>query len=73
MSEIEWQRYHALIEKRQTETLTPEEHEELITLSDQLEEANVDRIRALADLAQLRQTSINALMAELNFLPRVHV
>ena len=48
------QRYDTLIEKRQAETLTPDEHQELIILNDQAEEADAERVKALAALAQIR-------------------
>jgi hypothetical protein len=60
-----WQRYHDLIDKRRAETLTPEEHADLIALSDQIEEANARRIGLLIELARLRQTSLEALMEQL--------
>ena len=63
------QRYDALIEKRQAETLTPDEHQELIALNDQAEEADVERVKALAALAQIRNVSITDLMNELGLLP----
>ncbi|MEM8806040.1 MAG: hypothetical protein AAGF01_08445 [Cyanobacteria bacterium P01_G01_bin.38] len=72
LSDIEWQTYDALIAKRQAETLTADDQEALIALSDQLEEANVSRIQAIADLARLRHTSIDALMAELELKPLAH-
>ena len=65
VSQEDWQRYHTLMAKRRTETLTPDEHAALIALSDQIEEANVRRIQALVELARLRQTSLEALMQEL--------
>jgi hypothetical protein len=40
-----WEQYHALIAKRHAETLTPEEHEQLIQMSDRLEQLNVTRIK----------------------------
>ncbi|MCW5850243.1 MAG: hypothetical protein KIT87_09180 [Anaerolineae bacterium] len=52
LSEASWQRYHELIAKRRAETLTPVEQQELIGLSDQIEEANVRRIEALIELAR---------------------
>ena len=52
------QRYDTLIEKRQEETLTSDEHQELITMNDQIEEADAERVKNLATLAQLRQVSI---------------
>ncbi|MEM9908116.1 MAG: hypothetical protein AAF921_24160 [Cyanobacteria bacterium P01_D01_bin.44] len=41
----------------------------MIALSDQVEEANINRIQAVADLARLRYTSIDELMAELELKP----
>ena len=54
-----------LVAIRQAETLTPGEREELIHLTDQLEELNVHRLEYLAELARLRQTSLPALMEDL--------
>lgn len=72
LSQIEWQQYHALIAKRRAETLTTREQQELIALSDQIEDANVRRIEAVAELARLRQTSVRALMNELGLKPVAH-
>lgn len=52
-----WEEYHALIAKRHAETLTPEEYEQLIQMSDRLEQLNVTRILALIQLATYRSTS----------------
>lgn len=65
LSQIQWERYDQLLAKRRAETLTPEELDELIALSDQIEAANVRRIKYLAELARLRNTSVSALIAEL--------
>ncbi len=66
------QRYDTLIEKRQEETLTSDEHQELITLNDQIEETDAERVKDLATLAQLRKVSITALMDELGIHPPSH-
>jgi hypothetical protein len=58
-------RCDALVAKRQEETLTPSEREELMHLTDQLGELNVHRLEHLAELARLRQTSLPALMEDL--------
>ena len=60
-----WRRYTELIAKRRAETLTPDEHAALITLSDQIEELNARRIEFLAELARLRQTSLSEIMRQL--------
>lgn len=55
------QRNDELVARRQAETLTAEEYEELIALSDEQEMIAADRVAALADLARLRQVSLGAL------------
>ena len=57
-------RYTALSKKRQAETLTDEEHQELMELSDRVELLHSERMAALVELSQLRQTSLMALMEE---------
>ena len=59
------QRYDTLIEKRQEETLTSDEHQDLITLNDQIEESDAERVKSLAVLAELRNVSITTLMKDL--------
>ncbi len=61
----EWTAYHALVAKRRLGTLQPDEQQALIRLTDRLEQANARRIQALAELAQLRQTTLDALMGDL--------
>jgi hypothetical protein len=58
-------RYDELAAKRRAETLTPEEHQELLALVDRIEQADAERVRALIELAQLRNVSVTTLMAEL--------
>ena len=72
LSPTEWERYEELIEKRRAETLTSDEHAELIATTDRLEEANVFRVRCLAELARRRRVSIDALMDELGIKPKVY-
>ena len=72
ISQIQWERYDQLLAKRRTETLTPEELDELISLSDQIEAANVRRIKYLAELARLRNSTVSALIAELGIKPRAY-
>jgi hypothetical protein len=58
-------RYDELTAKLQEETITPSEHEELLRLTDQIEQADVERLRPLIALAQLRQVSVDTLMDQL--------
>ncbi len=62
-------RYNELIAKRQAETLTPDEYEELLGLTQQVERLDVRRLEHLAELARLRGTSLTALMENLGIRP----
>lgn len=73
LSQIQWERYDQLVGKRRAETLTPEELDELIALSDQIEKVNVRRIEYLAELAQMRNTTVSAWITELGIRPRLHL
>ena len=72
LSAAEWKRYKELIDRRREETLTSDEHAELIATTDLLEEANVFRVQYLAELARRRQVTISDLMDELGIKPRVY-
>lgn len=63
------QRYDELTAKRRAETLTPEEHQELLALIDRIEQAGAKRVQALTELAQLRNVSVTTLMAQLGIRP----
>lgn len=55
-------RFDQLQAKRRTFTLTREEHEEMLRLVAESEAFAVRRLKALSELAQLRRTSVPALM-----------
>jgi hypothetical protein len=59
------QRYDLLLAKRQTETLLPNEYDDLLRLTEQIETLEAQRVAALAELARLRGTSLRALMTRL--------
>jgi hypothetical protein len=76
-----WAQYHTLITKRHAETLSKEDHETLIRLSDglrptvghRLEKLNVARIQALIQLANLRNQPLSDLMETLSIRPNPEV
>jgi deferrochelatase/peroxidase EfeB len=68
-----WEQYYALIAKRHAETLTPEEHEQLIQMSDRLEQLNVTRIQALIQLATFRNQPLTDLMQTLGINPHPEI
>jgi hypothetical protein len=62
-------RYDELTAKRRAETLTSEEHQELLALIDRIERADAERAQTLTDLARLRKVSVTTLMSELGIRP----
>ena len=62
-------RYNELIAKRQAEALTPDEYEELLKLTQEVEKLEVRRVESLAELARLRGTSLTAVMENLGIRP----
>jgi hypothetical protein len=58
-------RYEVLADKRDDETLTEAEHQELLTICDRIEWIGVHRIEALAQLATIRQVPLPQLMTDL--------
>jgi hypothetical protein len=59
------ERYRSLRDKRDEESLTEQEHQELLMVSDQMELFGAERLEALAKLADLRQVSLLQLMDDL--------
>jgi hypothetical protein len=58
-------RYDELAVKLHEETITPAEHEDLLRLIDQIEQADVEHLRCVIVLAQLRGVSVDTLMDQL--------
>ena len=57
--------FDELIAKRQAETLTPDEHKELLHLTEEIEKLQAQRIEYLVELARIRRISITELMKNL--------
>ncbi|MBC8143749.1 MAG: STAS/SEC14 domain-containing protein [Armatimonadetes bacterium] len=64
-----WTRYRDLIAKREAKLLTGEEQEELIRLSDVVEQKNAERVPHLVTLARLRRVSLAELIGQLGLQP----
>ena len=58
-------RYDVLQQKLLAEEIAPKEHQELLGLIDIVEQADVERLKCLIELSQLRQISLDELMAQL--------
>lgn len=63
-------RYDELLTKRRAERLSPEEHAELLRLTDQVEEGEAERVQHLAQLAQLRGVTLARLIDQLGLHPQ---
>lgn len=63
------QRYDTLKRKRRRQKLTRAEQQELLSLSKQLEQLDVERLRLIAELAQIRRVSLPELMQQLGLEP----
>jgi hypothetical protein len=66
-------RFNHLRRKRQAETLTPAEAEELQALWQRVEAMNVVRLQALSTLAQRRGTDVRILMHDLGVVDNLSV
>jgi hypothetical protein len=68
------QKYNELSAKMRSQTITPEEHQDLLKLIDIVEQADGDRLQHLIQLSQLRNISLAELMQQLQIHPQaVHV
>jgi hypothetical protein len=66
-------RYNVLVKKRHNETLTDTEYEELLTLTEQVEKSDNQRLSYLLELAKLRNQSLDDLITSLELKPRLYV
>lgn len=62
-------RYHELTTKSVEETLTEEEHQELLGLIPQVEAKSAERLKYLIELATLWKVSVDEVMARLGITP----
>ncbi|TAK47411.1 MAG: STAS/SEC14 domain-containing protein [Saprospiraceae bacterium] len=67
------QRYDLLYARMQQETITDEEHKELLKLIEISEQYNVEWLEALIELAQLKGISVEELMKQLGLNKRKSV
>jgi hypothetical protein len=65
-------RFNELVKQRQANTIDDASLQELRDLSNQIEQLEADRIQHLAQLAQLRSTSIEDLIQQLHLIPVNH-
>ena len=62
-------RYDELIDKRDARTLTPEEYQELLNMTDQVELSDAKRMEYVMELSGLREQPLSVLLDELGISP----
>jgi hypothetical protein len=65
-------RMNKLIKKRRAETITEDELQELIRLTDQAEHLNVERLKHLIELSRIRNVPLDDLIRQLGLEPVSH-
>ncbi|WP_373537075.1 STAS/SEC14 domain-containing protein [Microcoleus sp.] len=61
--------YQALIDKRDRETLTESEYQQLLELTEEVEKYQSQRLEYLTQLAQIRQMSLTNLITQMGLKP----
>jgi hypothetical protein len=70
LSETERKIYRQLLRKFRAENISDEEHKQLTNLTDKLEGLNVERLKCLVEIAQIRKKDLREVMKELNIKPK---
>jgi hypothetical protein len=68
-----WTQLHSLDKKRQKLTISETEREELASMTEQMEVTNLERLKALIELAAIRQTDLDTLMTQLGLTNGKHI
>jgi hypothetical protein len=63
-----WTQLRSLDKKRQKSTISDTERAELTLMTEQMEVANLERLKALIELAEIRQTDLDTLMTQLGLI-----
>ena len=63
------QRIEELTEKMEFESITDAEHAELLRLTDMMESTQVKRLKAVAELAKVRDVSLDEMLRQLGWEP----
>jgi hypothetical protein len=65
-------RFDALVARRRAEVLIPQEHAELLALTEKIEQMDARRLEHLVDLSRLRKVPLKQLMEQMGLRPRPH-
>ncbi len=70
LSDEEQAIYRKLLQKFRAENITDEERRQLTDLTDKLENLNVERLKCLVEIAEIRRKTLPEVMDELNIKPK---
>lgn len=70
LSNEEQKVYRKLLQKFRAEKITNEEHKQLTALTDKLEGLNVERLKCLVEIAEIRHKTLPEVMKELGIKPK---
>lgn len=62
--------YRQLLKKFRAEKISPEEHQKLISLTEELEDLNVERVKCLVEIAKLRNSTLDEVKKDLDIKPK---
>ena len=65
--------YNFLVKKRNNETLSDDEYQELLELTAYMENLGVKRLEYLLELAKLRNSTLDEIVEQLQLKPRLYV
>ena len=68
-SEAFWQRFQSLKSRHEAELLSQGERDEWVAMCDEVELADARRLAAVAELARLRGTTLDAMLIQLGLMP----
>jgi hypothetical protein len=68
-----WERFHLLVARRRDDTLSSEEHAELVELTNRIEVAHARRMESVWELAKLRNKTLSEMLDELKIPSPGHV
>jgi hypothetical protein len=72
LSEEEKGIYKSLLRKFRAENISKIEHKQLTNLTDKLEGLNVERLKCLMEIAEIRRKTLREVMKDFNIKPKIY-
>ena len=72
LSEDEKKTYKSLLQKFRAENISKEDHKRLTNLTDKLEGLNVECLKCLMEIAEIRRKTLREVMKDFNIKPKIY-